>query len=74
MITKEQAIALFGSVKALQLALGLKTHSAIYMWKDGEAIPDNHYLRIRFQLRPEAFDAAGVFIAPPPADQGREAA
>lgn len=58
-LTKEQAIELFGSVKALQAALGLKTHSAIYMWEDGEPIPDGHYLRIRYQLKPKAFDAAG---------------
>lgn len=59
MITKAQAIQLFGSVRALQAALGLKTHSAIYMWKDGEAIPENHYLRIRYELMPESFDTDG---------------
>lgn len=61
-ITKEQAIRLFGSVKSLQTALGLKTHSAIYMWPDGEPIPENHALRIRYQLKPEAFDQAGNLI------------
>lgn len=71
MITKEQAIALFGSVKALQAALGLKTHSAIYMWKDGEPIPEAHELRLRYQLKPEAFGADGNLIAQPPA-QGHE--
>lgn len=59
MLTKEEAIELFGSVKELQAALGLKTHSAIYMWKDGEAIPEAHELRIRYQLKPKAFDAQG---------------
>lgn len=67
MITKQQAIELFGSVKALQLALGLGTHSAIYMWPDGEAIPEVHYLRIRYQLKPEAFDADGGLIVRPEA-------
>lgn len=61
-ITKEQAIRLFGSVKALQTALGLGTHSAIYMWRDGEPIPENHALRIRYELRPEAFDATGNLL------------
>lgn len=60
MLTKEQAIELFGSVKELQTALGLKTHSAIYMWQDGEPIPEAHYLRIRYQLKPRAFNADGT--------------
>lgn len=63
-ITKEQAIALYGSVKSLQAALGLKTHSAIYMWPSGEAIPENHALRIRYELRPDAFDTAGNYVGP----------
>lgn len=58
-ITKEQAIQLFGGRKALQNALGLKSHSAIVMWAAGEPIPEAHALRIRFVLRPEAFDARG---------------
>lgn len=69
MVTKEQAIALYGSVKALQFALGLKTHSAIYMWADGQAIPDYHALRLRYELRPEAFDADGNYIGPAPSDK-----
>lgn len=64
MLTKEQAIELFGSVKELQAALGLKTHSAIYMWQDGQPIPDNHALRIRYELRPDAFDANGSLRPP----------
>ncbi len=66
MLIKEQAIALFGSVKALQLALGLKTHSAIYMWADGMPIPEAHELRIRYQLKPEAFDAEGNLLVGDP--------
>lgn len=69
MITKEQAIALYGSVKELQTALGLKTHSAIYMWPNWKPIPEAHALRIRYQLKPEAFDAVGNYIGPAPADQ-----
>lgn len=74
MITKEQAISLYGSVKALQEALGLKTHSAIYMWPDGETIPDTHGLRLRYQLKPEAFDNAGNYIGPAPKRQKARAA
>jgi hypothetical protein len=61
-LTKSQAIHLFGSIKELQSALGLKTHSAISMWSNVGPIPDVHYLRIRHQLRPEAFDAAGNLL------------
>lgn len=63
MITKNQAIALFGSVKELQTALGLKTHSAISMWGDNP-IPEVHELRIRYELKPEAFNPDGSLIAP----------
>jgi hypothetical protein len=70
MLTKNQAIALFGSVKELQTALGLKTHSSISMWGDNP-IPEVHELRIRYELKPEAFDAAGNLLAP--ADQAEAA-
>lgn len=66
-LLRHQAIHLFGSVKALQHALGLKTHSAIYMWRGGR-LPAEHYLRIRHELKPEAFDADGNLLpefAPP---------
>jgi hypothetical protein len=52
---KQEAIKLFGSIKALQKALGLGTPHAIYMWKDDEPIPERHELKIRFVLKPEAF-------------------
>lgn len=73
MITKEQAISLFGSVKELQAALGLKTHSAIYMWRDGEPIPENHELKIRYQLKPEAFSADGQLLSGTAGAQGPSA-
>lgn len=60
MLTKEQAIGLFGTRKALQKALGLKSHAAIVMWKDGEPIPDVHELRIRYELMPHAFNDDGT--------------
>lgn len=59
MLTKEQAISLFGSRREMQEALGLKSHAAISMWTDGEPIPELHELRIRHQLKPEAFTADG---------------
>jgi len=64
MITRNQAVHLFGSVKALQGALGLKTHSTIYMWGPDKPIPDVHALRIRYELRPDAFDASGNLRQP----------
>lgn len=64
MITRAQAIALYGSVKELQAALGLKTHSAISMWGADRPIPREHYLRLRYELKPEAFTAAGKYVGP----------
>lgn len=61
-LLKEQAIALFPSRKAMQKALGLKSHAAISMWPDGKPIPENHELRIRYQLRPDAFDRKGNLL------------
>lgn len=60
MLTKAQAIELFGSVEKLRAALGLKTRQAIYMW--GENVPAQHALRIRYELKPEAFDEQGNLI------------
>ncbi|HVI55457.1 MAG TPA: hypothetical protein VM621_10440 [Luteibacter sp.] len=58
MITKAQAIELFGTVEKLRAALGLKNRQAIYQWPH-DRIPANHFLRIRYELRPEAFDENG---------------
>jgi len=60
---KHEAIAIFGSVDALRLALGLKTRQAIYMWPDDQPIPDVHALKIRHVLRPDAFNADGSLRA-----------
>lgn len=60
MLTKAQAIELFGSVEKLRAALGLKTRQAIYMW--GENVPRHHALRIRYELKPGAFDEQGNLI------------
>jgi len=74
MITRAQAVQLFGSVKALQTALGLKTHSAVYMWPEDAPIPDKHALRIQYELRPNAFKADGTLRADALAKGARDAA
>lgn len=56
-ITKEQAIAAFGgSVPALAAALGI-TPAAVYLWKDNRPIPKLQAMRLRFELKPEIFQA-----------------
>ena len=52
-LSKKEAIALFSSAKELAKALGI-TKSAVSQWPDGP-IPDNHDLRIRYELKPEHF-------------------
>lgn len=60
-LKKEQAIRLFGSQARLAEELGV-TRSAVCQWKHGEPIPEQYALRIRFILKPEAFER------PPPVD------
>ena len=67
MLTKSQAIELFGSVERLRVALGLKSRQAIYMWNENR-VPEAHYLRIRYELRPEAFDENGAYKGKPADD------
>lgn len=57
-ITKERAIELFGSPTALAEALGIE-RANVYMWEDGKPIPQKHALRIRYELKPEAFTRNG---------------
>ena len=52
-LSKKEAIALFSSAKELATALGI-SKSAVSQWPDGP-IPDNHDLRIRYELKPEHF-------------------
>lgn len=60
MITREQAVALYGgSVAELAKGLGYTSRHAVYMWPKGEPIPEAAYLKLRYQLRPDAFDATG---------------
>lgn len=62
MISRQQAIDLFGSAIALAAALGYVSRHAVYMWPKAGPIPNEPYLKIRYQLKPEAFDAAGNLI------------
>lgn len=63
MITRQQAINLFGSAVAVAEALGYTSRHAIYMWPKTGRIPEGAYLKIRYELKPDAFDAAGNLIA-----------
>lgn len=65
MLTRQQAINLFGSAITLAEKLGYKSRHAIYMWPKTGPIPEGPYLKIRYQLKPDAFDAAGKLIRPP---------
>jgi hypothetical protein len=62
MLLKHDAIALFGSIEEMRIALGLKTRQAIYMWPDNEPIPEPHELKIRFVLKPKSFRADGTIV------------
>lgn len=57
-IRKETALALFGGVTQLAKALGI-TAAAIYQWPNERPIPHQQYLRIRYEIRPEAFTKSG---------------
>lgn len=67
MITRKEAIALYGSVVALAEALGYASRHAVYMWPKAGPIPNEPYMRLRYQLKPEAFDAEGNLIRTPQA-------
>jgi DNA-binding transcriptional regulator YdaS (Cro superfamily) len=60
-LSKQEAIALFTTAKELALALGI-SKSAVSQWSEGP-IPQNHDLRIRYELRPEHFRAAEGVVA-----------
>ncbi|HLW75314.1 MAG TPA: Cro/CI family transcriptional regulator [Gammaproteobacteria bacterium] len=57
-LSKQEAIALFPTAKALATALGV-SKSAVSQWPDGP-IPENHDLKIRYELKPEHFRARRV--------------
>lgn len=58
-ISKEQAIELFGTQVALAEALGI-SQPAVALWKDGKPIPQKHAYRIRYELKPEAFEGTAA--------------
>lgn len=64
MLTRTEAVSLYGSAAALADALGYASRHAIYMWPKTGPIPEQPYLRLRYQLKPEAFDADGKLIVP----------
>lgn len=56
-ILKEQAVSAYGTQQALADALGIG-RTAVTMWRDGKAIPREHELRLRYELRPDIFGSA----------------
>ena len=60
-ISKQESIALFTTAKELAQALGI-SKSAVSQWSEGP-IPQNHDLRIRYELRPEHFRKAPDGVA-----------
>lgn len=62
MISRAQAIALYGSAIKLADALGYKSRHAVYMWPKAGPIPREPYLRLRYELKPEAFTADGRLL------------
>lgn len=53
-MNKDAAISLFGSVSKLADALGISSQ-AVSMWPADKPIPEVHRLKIRYELRPDAF-------------------
>lgn len=53
-LTKKQAVKLFKTSTALATALGI-SKGAVGNWGWDEPIPENHDLKIRHELKPEAF-------------------
>lgn len=73
MITRQQAIDLYGGVPALAAALGYASRHAVYMWPK-DRVPREPYMRLRYELKPEAFDAAGNLLSGAPGALGAPAA
>jgi len=53
-ISKQDAIALFGSGSALARALGISP-AAVSLWPDDKPIPEKQALRLRYEIKPDAF-------------------
>ena len=50
-MTKRQAVKLFGNQNKLAQALGI-TRQAVGLWVDKDPIPSKHALRIYYELKP----------------------
>lgn len=74
MITRQQAIDLYGSAVELAAALGYKSRHAVYMWPKTGPIPTEPYLRLRYELKPKRFDKQGALLPDPSAHAAQEAA
>lgn len=61
-INRYQAIALYGSAPKLATALGYNSRHAVYNWPAKGSIPREPYMRLRYELKPEAFDADGKLL------------
>lgn len=71
MISRQEAIDLYGgSAIKLAKALGYTSRHAVYMWPK-DCIPREPYLRLRYELRPEAFNTSGAIVKGRPAAQLR---
>ena len=55
-ISKQEAVGMFRNKSQLAKALGI-TRQAVEGWPDDKPIPEKQALRIRYQLRPDLFDA-----------------
>lgn len=61
-IFKKDAVSIYGTQQALADALGI-SRSAVAMWADNKPIPAEHALRLRYELKPGAFNKNGQFKA-----------
>ncbi len=60
MISREEALSLYdGSAVKLAEALGYTSRHAVYMWPKQGSIPNEPYLRLRYELKPERFNKDG---------------
>ncbi len=57
-LSKQFAIRLFGSQAKLAKALDI-SRAAVAQWPDDEPIPEKQAMRIRYELKPEAFKRNG---------------
>ena len=58
LMTKTEAISLYDNGNQLARALRI-TRSAVSQWRDDKPIPEAREMKLRYQLKPECFDAEG---------------